>query len=274
MKSGLVRGGAAGLQPGWNSILRQHDGAAMDFDLVLQLPDTAGEWTDGQEAVWVLLDGAATVRCGGETTTLQRASLFDFAPSTVHVPPGRPFAAHAGGTGAEWAVIRGGNSRPFEPRIYHPADVTSERRGLHLAQDACVRTVRVVFDATTRPESQFVVGEVVCDAGRWSSYPPHAHPQPEIYHYRFSEPQGYGHAELDDEVHKVFAYDTLCIPAGKTHAQVAAAGYGMWYLWVVRHLPGAPYEGFTYRPEHTWMLDPRAQGWRAPERGRGPEDAR
>lgn len=266
MTPALVRGHAADLRAGGNAVLRESDGAAMDFALVLQPPDAALHEVDARESVWVLLGGAATVQCAGETCTLQRPSLFDHGPSTVSLPAGAPFRSQAGGAGAEWAVVRASNPQPFAPRIFHPGDATSERRGAGLAQDACVRSVRQVFDATTRRESQFVVGEVVCDAGRWSSYPPHAHPQPEIYHYRFSAPHGYGHAELDDDVYKVFTHDTLCIPAGKTHAQVAAAGYGMWYLWVVRHLPGAPYTGFTYRPEHTWLLDPHAQGWRAPER--------
>ena len=273
MTPALVRGHAAGLHPGWNPVLRESGGAAMDFDLLLQPPDSALDETDGRESVWVLLSGAATVQCAGETCTLERPSLFDHGPSTVSLPGATRFRSQAGREGAEWAVVRAVNSQSFAPCILRPGDVTSERRGDGLAQDACVRSVRLVFDAATRPQSQFVVGEVLCDAGRWSSYPPHAHPQPEIYHYRFSAPQGYGHAELDDDVYKVFAHDTLCIPPGKTHAQVAAAGYGMWYLWVVRHLPGAPYTGFTYRPEHTWLLDAQAQGWRAPERRPGAEGA-
>jgi len=273
MKPAVRRGSASGFTPGWNAILREGDGDMMDFDIVVQAPDTPLQWSDAKESVWVLLDGAATVQFAGEACTLQRTSLFDAAPSTLHLPPHLPLGVQPGGAGAEWAVLRGATAQAFTPRVFHPAEVATERRGAGLAQDACVRTVRCIFDTATRPESQFVVGEVVCDAGRWSSYPPHAHPQPEIYHYRFSEPQGYGHAELDDEVYKVFGHDTLCIAAGKTHAQVAAAGYGMWYLWVVRHLPEARYDGFTYRPEHTWLLDPRRQGWQPADRRRGTEDA-
>src|SRR5262249_51154880 len=150
----------------------------------------------------------------------------------------------------EWAVLRARSTRPFDSKLFTPADVASERRGEGLAQGASVRTVRLVFDQRTRPESELVIGEVACDAGRWSIYP-----------YRFSRPQGFGHAELGDDVYKVFNHDTLCIPAGRTHAQAAAPGYGMWYLWVVRHLPDAPYQGFTYDAEHEWLLDARQQGW-------------
>ena len=123
--------------------------------------------------------------------------------------------------------------------------------------------MRLVFDRRTRPESKLVLGEVLNYPGRWSSYPPHHHAQPEIYHYRFTLPQGYGHAELGERVYKVRQHDTLRIPAGHDHAQVAAPGYGMYYLWIVRHLDGNPYKGFEHTPEHTWLLDPKSQGWEA-----------
>lgn len=56
--------------------------------------------------------------------------------------------------------------------------------------------------------------------------------------------------------------DTVVIPPGGDHAQVSAPGYGMYYLWMIRHLPGNPYTGFTFAEEHTWALDPAQQGWR------------
>jgi 5-deoxy-glucuronate isomerase len=128
-------------------------------------------------------------------------------------------------------------------------------------QGACEREVRLIFDRATRPYSNLVVGEVINFPGRWSSYPPHRHEQPEIYHYRFTKPQGYGHAELGERVFKVRHGDTLKIVAGETHAQVSAPGYGMYYLWIVRHLDAAPYTGFTFDSDHEWTLDSAQQGW-------------
>ena len=52
------------------------------------------------------------------------------------------------------------------------------------------------------------------------------------------------------------------IPPGRDHAQVSAPGYGMYYLWMIRHLPGNPYTGFTFAEEHKWTLDASQQGWR------------
>ena len=109
-----------------------------------------------------------------------------------------------------------------------------------------------------------MVGEVINLPGRWSSYPPHHHAQPEIYHYRFNAPAGYGHAEIGGEVYRVAAGDTTLIPGGLDHAQVSAPGYGMYYLWVVRHLPGRPYRGFKVTPAYRWLLDPANQGWEPP----------
>ena len=128
-------------------------------------------------------------------------------------------------------------------------------------QNAGLRNVRLVFDLSNRPDSNLVVGEVISFPGRWSSYPPHHHDQPEIYHYRFTEPPGYGHGENGEDVYKLRHGDTLFIEPGKDHAQVSAPGYGMYYLWFIRHLPGNPYTGFTFAAEHEWTLDPQKQGW-------------
>jgi len=153
------------------------------------------------------------------------------------------------------------NDNDFEPQLFLPHDVEPEYRGLGLAQGACLRNVRQIFDRRIRAESKLVLGEVINYPGRWSSYPPHHHEQPEIYHYRFNQPQGYGHGEVGDDVFKVRAFDTLLIPGMNDHAQVAAPGYAMYYLWIVRHLEGKPYEGFEFAPEHEWVLDAKSGVW-------------
>jgi 5-deoxy-glucuronate isomerase len=250
-----------GFEAGYTPILREADGpldTGLDFGIHVQHHGGELAVDEDKESAWILLGGRALVTWDGTTQCVERTSLFDAAPFVLHAGTGTAITSRALSERVEWAVARVTNAALFDARLFTPADVAHERRGVGLAHGTCERTVRLVFDRSTRPVSRLVVGEVVCDAGRWSSYPPHHHPQPEIYHYRFTAPQGYGHAELDDQVYKVRAYDTLCIPPGRTHAQAAAPGYGMWYLWIVRHLEAAPYTGFTTDAEHAWILNPEA----------------
>jgi 5-deoxy-glucuronate isomerase len=209
----------------------------------------------------VLLSGRVTVAAAGRVNEAHRASLFDQGPWSLHCGPGQRVAIEATREPAEFAVVRAGSSRLRGAIWSTPTECGTEDRGAGLAQGACRRLVRTIFDYQTRPESNLVAGEVVNFPGRWSSYPPHHHPQPEIYHYRFTKPQGYGHAEIGDAVLKVHDGDTTVIPGGLDHAQVSAPGYGMYYLWIVRHLPRRPYKGFTFTRDHTWLLDPAKQGW-------------
>lgn len=236
----------------------------MDFGLVQLGAERGIEEIHAKETAWVLLSGGAQLEFSGMRTTVHRSSLFDEAPSTLHLGPNTAVRITALENGAEFAVVRTSNHRPFSPRLFRPEELTPEYRGAGLVHDACLRNVRLIFDRAMRPESNLVLGEVVNYPGRWSSYPPHHHDQPEIYHYRFTDPRGYGHAELGDDVLKVRAGDTVFIPPGLDHAQVSAPGYGMYYLWMIRHLPNNPYTGFTFHEDHRWTLDPAQQGWTPP----------
>jgi 5-deoxy-glucuronate isomerase len=264
MREAFIDSFRAGFGPGFTTITREGErgiDTGIDFGICVQADGKSlHEWSL-KESVWVLLDGVAEVRFAGQVHRVGRRSLFDEGPTVLHLGP-ETWAEIVPANGrVEWAVLRATCAFRFEPRLFRPEDVEPEYRGRGLAQGACLRIVRTVFDHRTRADSGLVLGEVVNYPGRWSSYPPHGHAQPELYHYRFTLPQGYGHAELGDEVFKVRAYDTLKIVDSRTHAQVAAPGYGMWYLWAVRHLRDSPYTGFTTEPGHAWMLDPRSQGW-------------
>ena len=267
----LLRGPRDGFPAGFTAVTRA-DGATpsatpepqLDFGILRQRAGDVVRETHASESAWVLLRGAAELEFAGTRATVRRHSLFEEPPSALHLGPGTPVTVRALADDTEWAIVRTPNERAFAPRLFLPADLTPEYRGAGLVQDACLRNVRLIFDRAPRPEPNLVLGEVVNYPGRWSSYPPHHHAQPEIYHYRFTHPDGYGHAELGDDVLKVRAHDTVIIPPGLDHAQVSAPGYGMYYLWMIRHLPGNPYTGFTFAPEHTWTLDPAQQGWMAP----------
>lgn len=217
------------------------------------------------ETAWLLMNGGVRVTVGNREFALSRQSLFDESPSCVHAPAGSSICFDAS-RDTEIMVFDCANVRAFPARVFTPHDVPNEPRGRGQVGDRALRYVRTIFDRSNSPaEVELVLGEVVTFPGGWSSYPPHHHPQPEIYHYRFSKPQGYGHAELGENVVKVMEYDTIHIPAGLDHAQCAAPGYGMYYSWVIRHLPDRPYTTPEFTPEHAWTLQAGAPFWRPRE---------
>jgi 5-deoxy-D-glucuronate isomerase len=184
-----------------------------------------------------------------------RESLFvDDEPVCLHYPKGFPLDLEAL-SDVELAYVGVENDTPFEARLFDGSNMLdNEQRGKGQLDDTAHRVVRTIFDIRNRPQCKLVLGEVVNFPGRWSSYPPHHHPQPELYHYRFDRPQRYGHGELGDEVLKIRQYDTLKILEGRDHSQCAAPGYAMWYLWAIRHLPGKPYTVPEFTAEHRWMM--------------------
>ena len=254
-----------GFGPGFTAITRLDEAEDATGIALGVLRLAAGEShaaVPAHEAAWLLMDGAVEVTVGNRTAQWRRASLFDEGPSCLHVAAGER-VRFTSPTGAELTVYGVANRRGFAPRLYAPADVPNEHRGEGQVGNACLRFVRTIFDRRNAdPAAEMVLGEVVTLPGRWSSYPPHHHRQPEIYHYRFTAPQGYGHAELGERVFKVRQYDTVKIFDGLDHAQCAAPGYGMYYSWAIRHLPDAPYTVPEFAEEHRWTLEPGAAFWR------------
>ena len=254
----------AGFAPG-ETVITRHDAPQESSGIGLAVLRLAAgqrhEGTVAGETAWLLMDGVLRGSIDRIAFDFARASLFDESASALHAPAGTRYSIEAR-TDAELTVYRCANTRTFDPRAFGPADVPNEHRGAGQVHDRCLRFVRTIFDRRNSPDSvELVLGEVVTLPGGWSSYPPHHHAQPEIYHYRFSEPQGYGHAELGDEVVKVRQNDTIRIPAGHDHAQCAAPGYGMYYSWVIRHLPGNPYVVPEFTAEHTWTMSREARCW-------------
>ncbi len=214
------------------------------------------------ETALLLLDGSVRLRFDGQQVVARRRSLFDEDPTALHVPAGVEVEVEARSP-CELVLLRTPNEARFEPRLFDADSMLeSEHRGQGRLDDTAYRIVRTIFDLRNRPEARLVLGEVITFPGRWSSYPPHHHAQPEIYHYRFTEPQGYGHGELGDEVLKLRQYDTVKILDQRDHPQVAAPGYGMYYLWTIRHLPDDPYRGFEFSAEHDWLNGETPEVWR------------
>jgi 5-deoxy-glucuronate isomerase len=208
------------------------------------------------------MSGEIELRLDQQRSILRRGSVFDEGPSALHAAAGQDLELTARSEAAELTRYRTANTKAFPAKVYEPSAVEDEPRGRGLLKEASFRYVRTVFDArNSDPAAELVLGEVVTFPGRWSSYPPHHHPQPEIYHYRFSDPRGFGHAELGETVLKIRHFDTVKILAGVDHPQCAAPGYAMYYSWVIRHLPEARYSVPEFTKEHAWALDPKARFW-------------
>ena len=244
-----------------------HANMLMDFGILKLGPGESWSSDGPTERAFLLMTGEVTLKwedtSGTQTADITRKSVLDQEPVALHVPTGIPVTVTSGNAESELAVQGVRNDTRFTPRLWKPGEYRSERFGEGTLQDTSTRLVRTIFDAATAPESGMVLGEVVNHPGKWSSYPPHDHAQPEVYHYRFFPEQGFGHAEKEDEVFKVRNLDSYAIPPGVTHSQCAAPGYVMYYIWMIPHLPNDRFgpDSRVFRQEHTWVMDGTAPIW-------------
>ena len=237
------------------------DNTGIAFGVLKLAAEQRYDCSVARETALLLMTGSAQVTIDGKTVSVHRDSLFDQAPYCVHLCAGTELAVVSAGD-TEFTIYQTDNVEMFDGQVYQPEDVSREQRGKGQVGDTCWREVRTIFDATnSHAAATLVLGEVITLPGRWSSYPPHHHAQPEIYHYRFTKEQGYGHAELGDDVFKVRQFDTIKILNLNDHAQCAAPGYGMYYSWVIRHLPDKKYGAPDFTEEHRWIMDPGASCW-------------
>ena len=256
-----------GFGPGFTPVTRfddAEDNTGIAFGVLKLAGGETWETMVETETAWLLMHGKANVAVAGSSHAFARTSLFDEGPSCIHVSAGESVRIDCNAE-SEFTVYSTANTERFEPRVFAPNDVPTEHRGKDQVGNACYRFVRTIFDRTNSDaNAELVLGEVITMPGRWSSYPPHHHAQPEIYHYRFTKPGGFGHAELGETFVKVRQYDTTKIHHGIDHAQAAAPGYGMYYTWVIRHLAGNPYIVPEFTEEHAWVMDEDADIWRPP----------
>jgi 5-deoxy-glucuronate isomerase len=256
---------------GYEDVVRR-DGAnadmLMDFGLLNLGPGETWDSGKGDEKALLLVSGRARLSWPGGDGEVSRGSFLDESPTVLHLPDGAGSRLVAGPEGAEFAVMRTSNPLGFASRLHAPADCRSEDRGRGTMGETSTRIVRTVFDDADAPEAKLVLGEVVAAPGKWSSYPAHHHPQPEIYHYRFAPRQGFGLTAIGEEPHLLRDGDTVLIRPGRTHPQAAAPGYAMWYIWVIRHLDGDRYTRATFAPEHAWVQDAAARIWSPPPEAR------
>ncbi|MDR3341227.1 MAG: 5-deoxy-glucuronate isomerase [Treponema sp.] len=248
------------------TILSPRSGASadmlMDFGvLTLQDGETYEDNAMTDERVWLLSEGNAALFWNGKQQEINRPNRFDYSPWCLSVPAKCPVTITAGKGGAELYYTATENTKPIKAKLYTPEACKSEFRGAGTLRETSTRIVRTIFDDTNRPESNLVIGEVIGVPGKWSSYPPHHHPQPEIYHYRFLPSQGFGLTAIGTTPYIIHDKDTILIRDGEDHPQVTAPGYAMWYLWVIRHIAGNHYGIQTVTEAHKWVSGPEKNIW-------------
>lgn len=241
------------------------DNTMMDFG-ILRLAKGQSEYLleTNKEVAILLIKGEVIFSWAGKERRVQRSSCFDENPWVLHFPRDVEVRVTGGSSEAELSITKTSDKEVFNTRLYAPSDCQSEERGKGTLKETSTRIVRTVFDYSNAPYSNLVIGEVVDYPGKWSSYPPHYHPQPEIYFYKFHPEQGYGFSELGEDVVKLKNNDAVKILNNATHPQTTAPGYAMYYIWIIRHIDGNPYKSPEYpvfEPQHLWVTDSNAKIW-------------
>ena len=209
------------------------------------------------ETAVMLLEGAVRFRFDGREETGARRDPFEKKPYALHVCRGTAVSVVGMAPVSEIVIQQTENEKAFAPVFYDPSSTLYQEFGKDQWGGAGHRIVSTLFDHDNAPYSNMVLGEVFTQPGKWSSYPPHHHPQPEVYYYRFDKPQGFGAAYVGDDVYKSRDRSYIAIPGGKDHQQAAAPGYEMYYVWMVRHIEGDPWlktSRFVGR-EHEWLIN-------------------
>lgn len=247
----------------------KHGDMLLDFGILVLGRGEVHTCSLPKERAFMLMDGKVEYRWKGvegateQSERADRHSLLDENPWVLHVPANVEIEIECISDAAELCVERVENDKSFEPVFYRPDDIRSDIFGKGTMQETSTRTVRTVFDAINAPYSEMVLGEVINHPGKWSSYPPHDHPQPEIYHYRLFPKQGFGISILEEDAWIARDGDTATITPDKVHSQTAAPGYAMYYIWMIPHLENAKFvpDSRIFRDEHKWLLDENAVIW-------------
>ena len=240
----------------------KHKEMLLDFGVLkLEKNDTFESQLDLERA-YLLITGKIKFIYEDKTYEAERYSCFDEEPIVLHVSKNVKVKIEALDD-SEICIERCKNDKDFESKIYNKENVRTDIFGKDVLNNTSIRSVRTVFDGEIAPYSNMVIGEVINHPGKFSSYPPHDHPQPEIYYYKFFPQQGFGVSLLEDDAFIVKDGDTSLIHPNKTHSQVAAPGYAMYYIWMIPHLEDDRWLPTTryYREEHQWLLNKDVKIW-------------
>jgi len=236
----------------------------MTFGILKMMRGESFSNNEKVERIFLLLHGEVELSWHDNNITVERGNLYDDDPWTLHVPKDVKVEIKCHSDEAEFSVHKTENEKLFSARLYGPKELVKEIRGKGSMNETGTRLVRTIIDISISNDANFMIGEDVHFPGKWAGFPSHSHVQPEIYFYRFLPENGFGLLKLGDEGVCLEQNDTVIIPPHLVHPQVAAPGYAMYFLWVIRHLDGNPYVKPDFEEQHLWAEQPDAKIW--PER--------
>lgn len=212
-------------------------------------------YLERDEMAIVLLQGDVKFAYAGTTTAVRRSSFINDGLYCLHVCRGTQVKIKAAGP-SELVVVSTDNDRAFTPVLYTPENVCENTACEGKWNNTALRKVRAAFEYTNAPYSNLVLGETVMLGGCWSGFVPHYHVHPEVYYFRMEHPDGFGASFVGEEVFKIKDGSFAAIQSNLVHPQVAAPGYPIYYLWLIRHLDGNPWirEACHNEAAHQWLL--------------------
>lgn len=251
---------------GVNSIVEikgPHRDYLMDFQMLKMDKNDTYTNNEALERAYLLVYGEIKVTYDNKVEILTRDNFYDHDPIMVHLCKDTIVSIECLNEDTEIAIFKSENEVLNRSKTYYPEEVVVETRGKGTMNDTGTRITRTIIDHSIDPESNLMIGEDMHYPGRWAGFPSHHHEQPEIYFYKFTpaEKSGFGLLKLGDEGFLLQENDTLLIPPSQDHPQVAAPGYGMYFIFAIRHLEGNPYIKPTYVEDHLWPAEPNAVIW-------------
>lgn len=253
-----------GFKKGLNVITQlngKHKEMLMDFS-ILNLDDLQVFSDDlPLERIFLILQGHIKIEWENNEVDVSRDNVMDDKFWALNVPKNVKVTITSKKSGSEVCIMATENEKIFDSNVRSKENSRYELRGKGFMNEAATRIVKTMMDHSLTPWSNFVLGEDVQYPGKWAGFPSHHHPQPEIYFYRLLPEHGFGLLKLGEEGVVLEHNDVVLINPNLVHPQVAAPGYAMYFLWVIRHLDGNPYIKPTFEEEHLWTEKQGAKYW-------------
>ncbi|MFW5780662.1 MAG: 5-deoxy-glucuronate isomerase [Bacillota bacterium] len=193
------------------------------------------------ESAILLLQGKLELEYDQHVYTVERKNMFKDLPTCLHICKDTAAIVTAL-EDSEVLLQSTENQNEFKSRLYLPGEVEKVTSCEGIFDDTARREVITIFDYYNAPYSNMVLGEIFVPQGRWFSYIPHHHPQPEVYYYRLEREEGFGACFIDDKAYVIKNGSCGAFLGGQTHSQVTAPGYPMYCCWMIRHLENNPWK--------------------------------